>query len=135
MEEENLKFSTIMSRSASRKCTGINIFGNILDSNMSFSPNFDASYKKTSGRSRLLERMRCYLTTQAARLVYVMMIIPIITAGCALKSPYNATQSAKRPSSEKDCWGKWHSTAWKFSKSRMLPACQDLFDSRDESQV
>ena len=24
-----------------------------------------------------------------------MMIVPIITAGCTLKSPYNATQSAK----------------------------------------
>ena len=67
--------------------------GNILDSNMNFSLNFDASYKKTSGRLRLLERMRCYLTTQAARFVYVMMIVPIIT-GCTLKSPYNATQSA-----------------------------------------
>ena len=69
--------------------------GNILDSNMNFSLNFDASYKNTSGRLRLLEQMRCYLTTKAARLVYVMMIVPIVTAGCTLKSPYNATQSAK----------------------------------------
>ena len=68
--------------------------GNILDSNMNFNLNFDASYKKESSRLRLLERMRCYLTTHASRLVYVMMVVSIITAGCTLKFPYNATQSA-----------------------------------------
>ncbi|MEO0684105.1 MAG: reverse transcriptase family protein, partial [Cyanobacteria bacterium J06649_11] len=69
--------------------------GNILDSNLHFNLNFESSYKKASGRLRLLERMRFYLTTKAARLIYIMMIVPIITAGCTLKSPYNATQSAR----------------------------------------
>ena len=39
--------------------------------------------------------MRFYLTTKAARHIYIMMIVPIITAGCTLKSSYNASQSAR----------------------------------------
>ena len=38
--------------------------------------------------------MRFYLTTKAARHIY-MMIVPTITAGCTLKSSYNASQSAR----------------------------------------
>ena len=68
--------------------------GNILDSNMNFSLNFDVSYKKKRVGHVSWEQMRCYLTTQAARFVYLMMIVPFITAGCTL-SPYNATQFAK----------------------------------------
>ena len=39
--------------------------------------------------------MRCYLTSKAAGLVDITMIIPLLTSSCALKSPYNSTQKLK----------------------------------------
>ena len=39
--------------------------------------------------------MRCYLTSKAGRLVYIMMIIPLLTSSCTLKSPYNNIQPLK----------------------------------------
>ena len=53
--------------------------------------NFGKSYKKASSRLRLLEQMRFYLTSKAARLVYITMIIPLITSSCTLKLSYNNT--------------------------------------------
>ena len=69
--------------------------GNTVDHHLSFSENFEKSYKKASSRLRLLERMRCYLSSKAARLVYITMIIPLLTSSCTLKSPYNNTQKLK----------------------------------------
>ena len=43
--------------------------GNIVDHHLNFSENLEKSYKKASSRLRLLERMRSYLTSKAARLV------------------------------------------------------------------
>ena len=57
--------------------------GNIVEHHLNF--------KKASSRLRLLEQMRCYLTSKAARLVYITMILPLLTSSCALKSPYNNT--------------------------------------------
>ena len=53
--------------------------GNIIDHHLNFSENFEKSYKKASSRLRLLERMRCYLASKAARLVYITIIIPRLT--------------------------------------------------------
>ena len=53
--------------------------GNIVDYHLNFSENFEKSYKKANSRLSLLERMRCYLTSKAARLVYIMIIIPLLT--------------------------------------------------------
>ena len=39
--------------------------------------------------------MRCCLTSKAARLVYITMIIPLLTSSCTLKSPCNNTQKLK----------------------------------------
>ena len=39
--------------------------------------------------------MRCYLTSKAARLVYITMIIKLLTSDCTLKSPYNNTKKLK----------------------------------------
>ena len=61
--------------------------GNIVEHHLNF--------KKASSRLRLLEQMRCYLTSKAARLVYITMIIPLLTSSCASKSPYNNTQKLK----------------------------------------
>ena len=38
--------------------------------------------------------MRCYLTSKAAQLVYIMMVITPLTS-CTLKSPYTNTQKLK----------------------------------------
>ena len=75
--------------------------GNIVVHPLNFSENFEKSYKKASSRLRLLERMRCYLTSKAARLVYITMIIPLLTSSCTLKSPYNNTQKLKYNSLDK----------------------------------
>ena len=39
--------------------------------------------------------MRYYLTSKAARLVHIMIIIPLLTSSCTLKSPYNNTKKLK----------------------------------------
>ena len=72
-----------------------NYLGNIVDHHLNFSENFEKSYKKARSRLRLLERMRCYLTSKAARLVYITMIISLLTSRCTLKSPYSNTQWLK----------------------------------------
>ena len=67
--------------------------GNIVDHHLNFSENFEKSYKKkASSRLRLLEQMRCYLTSKAARLGYVTMIIPLLTSSCTLRPPCTNTQ-------------------------------------------
>ena len=62
---------------------------------MNFSENFEKSYKKASSTLWLLERMRCYLTSKAAQLVHIMMVIPLLTSSCTLKSPHTNTQKLK----------------------------------------
>ena len=69
--------------------------GNTVDHYLNFSENCEKSYKKASSRLRLLEQMRCYPTSKAARLVYITMITPLLTSSCTLKSPYNNTQKLK----------------------------------------
>ena len=61
--------------------------GNIVDDHLNLTGNFEKSYKKANSTLRLLESMRCYLTSKAARLVYIAMIIPLLTSSCTLKSP------------------------------------------------
>ena len=51
--------------------------------------------KKASSRLRLLEQMKCYLTSKAARLVYITMIKRLLTSSCTVKPPYNNTQQLK----------------------------------------
>ena len=75
--------------------------GNIVDHHLKFSENFEKSYKKESSRLRLFERMRCYLKSKAARLVYITMLIPLLTSSCTLKSLYNNTHKLKYNSSDR----------------------------------
>ena len=67
----------------------------IVDHHLNFRENFEKSHKKASRRLRLLERMRCYFTSKAVRLVYFTIIIPLLTSSCTFKSPYNNTQKLK----------------------------------------
>ena len=45
--------------------------------------------------------MRCYLTSKAAQLVYIMMVITPLTSSCTLKSRYTNTQKLKYNSSDR----------------------------------
>ena len=69
-----------------------NCLGNIVDHDLNFSEKLKKSFKKASNILRLLERMRCYLTSKSVQLVYITMIIPLLTSCFTLKSPSNNTQ-------------------------------------------
>ena len=69
--------------------------GSIIDRNLNLNENFDKTYKKASNRLRLLQRMRIYLTTDAALKVFVMMIIPLFTYSSTLRVGYSETQLNK----------------------------------------
>ena len=50
--------------------------GNLIDSSLNLTENFDLCYKRASGRLRLLKRIRSHLTTEAATAVYHSMLVP-----------------------------------------------------------
>ena len=69
--------------------------GYIVDNNLLFTKNFDNSYKRASGRLKLLTRIRAYLTTTAAEQIYKMMIVPLLTYSSTTNLVFNRTQSKK----------------------------------------
>ena len=62
---------------------------------MSLSKNFDRAYRKPCGRLRLLRHVRLSLTTDAAEMIYKMMILPIITYGATMKTCFTNTRLSK----------------------------------------
>ena len=68
---------------------------------MTLTPNFDRAFKKASGRLRLLQRIRGYLTVSSAETIFNSMILPILTYSNAIKTSFNATQLSKFESLEK----------------------------------
>ena len=62
--------------------------------------NFDAAYKKASGRLRLQSKLREHVTSDAAFKIYQMMILPIITYSGMIKLLLSNTQLAKYTSIE-----------------------------------
>ena len=62
--------------------------------------NFDAAYKKASGRLRLQSKLREHVTSDAAFKIYQMMILPIITYSGMVKLLLSNTQLAKYTSIE-----------------------------------
>ena len=69
--------------------------GNTIDSNMNLNRNFEKSYRKASGRLRLLNAVRRNLTTNAAYSIYKMMILPILTYSSTLKTELTSTNTLK----------------------------------------
>ena len=65
--------------------------GVIIDSHLQFNENFDKSYKSISSRLRLLNRLRPYLTIDAARRIYLSMIAPLITYSSTHRVPLTET--------------------------------------------
>ena len=74
--------------------------GNVIDNLMTLTPNFDRAFKKASGRLRLLQRIRGYLTVSSAETIFNSTILPILTYSNAIKTS-NATQLSKFESLEK----------------------------------
>ena len=69
--------------------------GNTADSNLRMHTNFDCAYKKASGRLRLLQNVRKYLTVDAALKIFRMIILPILTYGSTVKTTFTETQKEK----------------------------------------
>ena len=58
------------------------------------------AYKKASGRLNLLSKMRCYLNTEAARKIYEMVIVPILTYSTLINLKMTPTRQQKLKSIE-----------------------------------
>ena len=68
--------------------------GNQIDQSVLLTINFEKRYRKASGRIRLLQRVRQYLTVEAAEKIFNMMIVPLLTYCCLLKLPLTKTQTS-----------------------------------------
>ena len=63
-----------------------------VNSSLNLNSHFDKTYKKMSSRLRLLSKLRPFLTSQAAKIVFNHMIIPMFTYCSLLKLSYNSSQ-------------------------------------------
>jgi hypothetical protein len=75
--------------------------GNVLDPCLTLNDNFERSYKKASGRLNLLKKMRRYLNIEAARKIYLIVIMPILTYGSLISLKIIRTQQHKLISIER----------------------------------
>ena len=75
--------------------------GNTVDSHLLMNTNFDCAYKKASGRLRLLQNVRKYLTVDAALKIFRMIILPILTYSSTVKMTITETQKGKLTSLKK----------------------------------
>ena len=69
--------------------------GNVIDQHLTLSENFNRSYKKAAGRIRLLHAVRKHLTVKASECIYNLMILPLMTYSCTIKTSYNSSQITK----------------------------------------
>lgn len=69
--------------------------GSQLDSKLTLQNNFEKSYKKATGRLNLLEKLRCYLNTEAAYKIFEMVIVPIIMYSTMISLNLTNTQRNK----------------------------------------
>ena len=75
--------------------------GNVVDQHLNFNQNFDKVYKKASGRLKLLQRLRSYLTNESAYSIYTMMIVPLLTYRSTVKLNHSETQKKMLKSLER----------------------------------
>ena len=75
--------------------------GNLVDNHMTLSSNFERACKKASGRLCLLHNVRRYLTTESAKMIFELMIMPILTYSSTSKTTFNNTQLQKISSLER----------------------------------
>ena len=56
--------------------------------------NFEKCYRKASRRIHLLQKVRQYLSVEAAEKIFNMMIVPLFKYCCLLKLPLTKTQTS-----------------------------------------
>ena len=66
--------------------------GTLIDPSLNLNENFIRTYKKASSRLRLLSVLRCYLTIKAAKDVFTMMVLPLLTFNSITNLSLNRTQ-------------------------------------------
>ena len=92
-----IKHNNIVVNSVTQYC----YLGNTIDHHLNLSKNFDQYYKTTSGRLNLLFSVRKFLTSNAAQSIYDLMIVPLLTYSCSIKTTYNEGQKSKLASLER----------------------------------
>ena len=75
--------------------------GNFADNHMTLASNFERAYKKASGWLCLLHNVRRYLTAESAKIIFELMIMPILTDSSIKKTSFNNTQLQKFSSLER----------------------------------
>ena len=71
------------------------------DNHMTLASNFERADKKVSGRLRLLHNVRRYLTAESAKMIFELVIMPILTYSSTTKTSFNHNQLQKFSSLEK----------------------------------
>ena len=66
--------------------------GILIDSTLSFQEHFNKMYKRASTRIRLLERIQGNLNPAARRIIYQMMIVPLLTYSSIVNLEKTASQ-------------------------------------------
>ena len=75
--------------------------GNLVDNHMTLVSNFEWAYKKAIGRLRLWHNVRRYLTAESAKIIFELIIMPILTYNSTTKTSFNNTQLQKFSSLER----------------------------------
>ena len=75
--------------------------GNLVHNHMTLTSNFEQAYKKASARLRLLHNVRRYLTAESAKMIFELVIMPILTYSSTTKTSFNHNQLQKFSSLEK----------------------------------
>ena len=72
-----------------------------LTSSLNLNSQFEKNYKKVSARLRMLQRIRHLLNNKAAKDIFNLMILPILSYCSLLKPSFNSTKVSKFKSIEK----------------------------------
>ena len=88
--EINLSHQTVINNTTDYKYLGVRV-----DSSLNLNSNFNACYKKASGRLRLLAKIRSYLDQATAATIYHSMVLPTFTYCGILQLKYTNTQMSR----------------------------------------
>ena len=75
--------------------------GNLVNNHMTLASTFEQAYKKASCRLGLLHNVRRYLTAKPAKMIFELIIMPILTYSSKTKTSFNNTQLQKFSSLER----------------------------------
>ena len=72
-----------------------NYLGIEIDSTLNLNTHFDKTYKKATGRLKLLHKLRDQLDEKSSKSIYNTMIVQTVTFNCSLQGPLSGTQIYK----------------------------------------